>query len=121
MIDDAGTLIDMETRNTYDIVEEVCPILNEQNKHIITLEGQLRTYDKGCHEIYKDKCQLENKITELENLIKDKNEIQQETLNKLLKTQKENQTIRNTIQTMMDNERTHIGYNVLKQLWLAIQ
>jgi len=61
------------------------------------------------------------KITELETLIKDKNTTQQETLNKLLKTQKENQNIKNTIQTMMDNERTHIGYNVLKQLWLAIQ
>ena len=29
MVDDAGTLIDMETRNTYDYVNEVCPLLNE--------------------------------------------------------------------------------------------
>ena len=29
IIDDAGTLIDIETRNTYDYVSEICPILNE--------------------------------------------------------------------------------------------
>lgn len=29
MIDDAGTLIDMQTRDMFDIVEEVCPLLNE--------------------------------------------------------------------------------------------
>ena len=31
MVDDAGTLIDMETREMYDIVGQVCPILNELN------------------------------------------------------------------------------------------
>ena len=37
IIDDAGTLIDMETRNTYDYVTEICPILNQydaENKMI---------------------------------------------------------------------------------------
>jgi len=31
IIDDAGTLIDIETRNMFDIVEEICPLLNELN------------------------------------------------------------------------------------------
>ena len=31
MVDDAGTLIDMQTRNTYDYVSEVCPLLNALN------------------------------------------------------------------------------------------
>ena len=37
MVDDAGTLIDIETRNTYDYVDEICPVLNElvtENKQI---------------------------------------------------------------------------------------
>ena len=34
MVDDAGTLIDLETREMYDIVEEVCPLLNEQHETI---------------------------------------------------------------------------------------
>ena len=29
MVDDAGTLIDMQTKDMFDIVEEVCPLLNE--------------------------------------------------------------------------------------------
>ena len=29
IVDDAGTLIDIYTRETYDIVEEVCPLLNQ--------------------------------------------------------------------------------------------
>ena len=28
MVDDAGTLIDIQTREMYDIVEEVCSVLN---------------------------------------------------------------------------------------------
>lgn len=31
IVDDAGTLIDMQTRDMFDIVEEVCPLLNEIN------------------------------------------------------------------------------------------
>lgn len=37
IIDDAGTLIDMVTRNTYDYVDEICPVLNQydaENKMI---------------------------------------------------------------------------------------
>ena len=28
IVDDAGTLIDLQTRDMFDIVEEVCPLLN---------------------------------------------------------------------------------------------
>ena len=31
IIDDVGTLIDIQTRNTYDYVSDVCPLLNELN------------------------------------------------------------------------------------------
>ena len=40
MVDDAGTLIDMETRDNYDYVEEVCPVLNEQEERIRELENE---------------------------------------------------------------------------------
>lgn len=46
MIDDAGTLIDKDTRNTYDYVSEVCPILNKQEERIKELETRnKRQYD----------------------------------------------------------------------------
>lgn len=32
IVDDAGTLIDIETREMYDIVEQVCPVLNRYDK-----------------------------------------------------------------------------------------
>ena len=35
MVDDAGTLIDMQTRDTYDYVSEICPILNEKEAEIL--------------------------------------------------------------------------------------
>ena len=60
IIDDCGTLIDIETRNTYDYVSDVCPVLNE----LVT----------------------------------------------------ENRQIKNLITEAYQNERTHIGRNVLKQL-----
>lgn len=48
MIDDCGTLIDMESRNTFDYVSDVCGLLNElaeENKKLIQyikkLEKQL--------------------------------------------------------------------------------
>ena len=40
MVDDAGTLIDMETRDTYDYVSEVCPVLNKQEERIRELENE---------------------------------------------------------------------------------
>lgn len=42
MIDDAGTLIDKETRDVYDYVEEVCPVLNNQQERILDLERENR-------------------------------------------------------------------------------
>lgn len=38
MIDNAGTLIDKKTCNTYDYLEEILPILNQQENRIKELE-----------------------------------------------------------------------------------
>ena len=43
MVDDAGTLIDMQTRNTYDYVSEICPILNELDSENKSLKQQLKS------------------------------------------------------------------------------
>jgi len=43
IIDDAGTLIDIETRNTYDYVDEVCPVLNELVTENKALKQQLES------------------------------------------------------------------------------
>jgi len=44
IIDDCGTLIDIQTRNTYDYVNDVCPLLNqlsEENKQIRNIITEL--------------------------------------------------------------------------------
>ena len=38
MVDDAGTLIDMETRNMYELAYEVVDLLNEQHEENIELK-----------------------------------------------------------------------------------
>lgn len=57
-------------------------------------------------------CRIDN-----ETLMQRNNELG----NRLKQKEKEIIDIKNTIKTMMENERTHIGHNVLKQLWEAIQ
>lgn len=42
IVDDAGTLIDMHTRDMFDIVEEVCPLLNELHEENQLLKQALR-------------------------------------------------------------------------------
>ena len=43
IIDDVGTLIDIQTRNTYDYVSDVCPLLNALNEE----NEQLKQQKKG--------------------------------------------------------------------------
>ena len=53
IIDDCGTLIDIQTRNTYDYVTDVCPLLNQlvkenkQIRNIITELYQTERTDLG--------------------------------------------------------------------------
>ena len=41
MVDDAGTLIDMHTRDTFDYVSDVCGLLNQLNKENKQLKKRL--------------------------------------------------------------------------------
>ena len=93
IIDDAGTLIDIETRNTYDYVSEICPILNEVNDENKQLKNKLQTY-------------------------KTSNSLLKATMDR---HRTENQQIRDTIKEMYNNERTELGKSTLKQLLETIQ
>ena len=42
MVDDAGTLIDMETRNTYDYVSDVCELLNDLHNENKTIKDTIK-------------------------------------------------------------------------------
>lgn len=51
IVDDAGTLIDMQTRNTYDYVSEVCPLLNQMNRSIETYKAGNQTIQSRMREM----------------------------------------------------------------------
>lgn len=44
MVDDAGTLIDMHTRDTFDYVSDVCGLLNELHEENMMLKGEVAHY-----------------------------------------------------------------------------
>lgn len=57
MIDNAGTLIDKKTCNTYDYLEEILPILNQQETRIKELQEELQnlqTFKKVLEYAEKD-------------------------------------------------------------------
>ena len=77
MVDDAGTLIDMRTREMYDIVEEVCPVLNalydenerlksenqrvSEQKHIYKQDWKHLCIDKELLDSENEQLKSENK------------------------------------------------------------
>ncbi len=63
IIDDAGTLIDMSTRNTYDYVSDVCGLLNElhEENQILRHELLCKQLDKAPTEPINCKCHYEVK------------------------------------------------------------
>lgn len=91
MVDDAGTLIDMQTRNTYDYVTDIVELLNELNNENMELKLRLDICEKPLFS--RRRLHEEN-----------------QTL------QKENNRIKQTIKEAYKTERTHIGRSVLKQV-----
>jgi len=64
MIDTAGTLIDKETRNTYDYVSDVCGLLNELNRLAEANEEQGLAIMTYLHDNYYDIWEEVNKELE---------------------------------------------------------
>ena len=77
----------------------------------------LQLNDDGVLEKVDEEKLITVNIDDLNEFINEKERLEQE----LQKTQKELITIKNTIKEMYDNERTHLGHNVLAQLMEAIQ
>lgn len=87
IVDDAGTLIDMVTRNTYDYVSEVCPLLNDidsENTHVKYLlsehmvdlnncKGKCSTLEEENEQLKKRNNNQYNQLTELWQIIEEEN------------------------------------------------
>ena len=59
MVDDCGTLIDMESRNTYDYVSDVCGLLNE-----------LHEFKQNNEELREENKQLKRRLMIMEDKVK---------------------------------------------------
>ena len=85
IIDDAGTLIDMQTRDTYDYVSDVCSLLNE---------------------LHEEKCECENEIARLEMIIsKLKDKDYDNHIKKIQTLSKENNEFRILITTLKEQNQ----------------
>ena len=51
IVDDAGTLIDIETRNTYDYVSEICPVLNRYDALLKTKNETIKFHIDGYNNV----------------------------------------------------------------------
>ena len=93
IVDDAGTLIDILTRDTYDYVSDVCPVCNK-------LWSQTERFAKHNSELEKENEQLKHSInrmreehcSEVKKLIEEYNSLDDELSkeNEQLKKQNEN-------------------------------
>ena len=65
MIDDAGTLVDMVTRNTYDYVSEVLPLLNDLTNEIKIARTVLDMNRGMIKELQNENYQLKKLFLEM--------------------------------------------------------
>lgn len=72
IVDDAGTLIDMQTRNTYDYVSDVCPVLNRYEAILKTKNETIKFHVDGYNKVIQTiKEALANERTEIgKNVLK---------------------------------------------------
>lgn len=84
IIDDCGTLIDIKTRNTYDYVSEVCPLLNQMNHSIETYKSGNRTIQARMKELSDKNQNIKNRIKEA--LANERTQIGQNVLKQLLES-----------------------------------
>ena len=62
IVDDAGTLIDLVSRDTYDYVDDVCPVCNK-------LWEQTNRFAQYNKELSDEKKQLKQLLNEAEDII----------------------------------------------------
>ena len=75
MVDDAGTLIDKTTRNTYDYVSEVCPVMNK-------LWEQTQRFEKHNQRLTEENEQLKRMNADLIQQVSDRDILLDELENK---------------------------------------
>ena len=100
IIDDTGTLIDMQTRDAYDYVSDVSDLLNELNDENEQLKEEKEKWKSNCSSAVNENSILWNEISILREQGAEPSEAFQEFFLKLLKQSSE----RLKLQLYRDNE-----------------
>ena len=106
----------IQRQRTIKEVEQLTEWINQ----LRTLADEYNFRLEDVPDILTEYILIDNEILDLHednNTLKQRNN---ELAERLHQKEKECITIKNTIKDMMETERTHIGYNVLKQAYNAI-
>lgn len=107
--------IDTETK-LYKANDE---LLMREDNDSLTEENQRQEFEIA--NLKKENEQLKSELVESKKAHSNCDKLWWKLHDEKEQLEKENITIKNTIHNMMESERTHIGYNVLKQAYEAIK
>ena len=82
-------------------------------------KNRLNQYETKINELQKQP--KNNRLAEKDELLGKTLQVNNNLTQQIAIRDKEIQNIKNTIKTMMENERTRLGYNALKQAYEAIK
>lgn len=112
MVDTCGTLIDMETRDTFDYVSEVVDLLNRLVNEINTYDAGNQLLKRSFDECCKENEKLKHECNYLQNRLDDFINAQKE--NEQLKQQLN--YIQNSISEHIKHQKTELGQKSLKKI-----
>ena len=101
---DTGVIIDQNTGDTLSPTKA---------------KNRLNAYEEKLTELQKQP--KSNRLAEKDQLLSKTLTVNDNLTQQIFQRDKQIQDIKTTIKTMMDNERTKLGYNALKQAYEAIQ
>ena len=101
---DTGTIID---NNTGDVLSPT------------KAKNRLNAYEEKLSELQK--TPKHDRLQEKDELLNKTLQVNSNLTKQIHQRDKQIQDIKNTIQNLMENERTRLGYNALKQAYEAIQ
>ena len=98
------------------------PIIDNNTGDIFSptkAKNRLNAYEEKLTELQK--TPKTERLAEKDDLLRKTLTVNENLTQQIFQRDKEIQDIKTTIKTMMDNERTKLGYNALKQAYEAIQ
>lgn len=69
IVDDAGTLIDLSNKNSFELPSEVCVLLNELHAQTLKLNAYTIAVEDTCSDLEHENHLLKKKLEYIENVL----------------------------------------------------